>query len=544
MAARRQMLGMLAAAGLLATAACSSDGEGDRIGPAATLPVLTEPGAAALDQVTWALPYGEPDTLDPAKSGGYSPQTVVANLCDTLLRVNPDASVVPGLAQQVTWKDERTLVVDLRPDVTFWDGTPMRPQDVVYSLKRQSDPRTGGLFGGYLSTVTSVDVTGPNQVTLRTKSYDQVLFASLSSSFGAVVQEAYATKAGAGFGGPRGGLMCTGPYKLASWQPGEAITVERNDRYWDPQVKPKVAAVKFRFITDSAALTRALSSGEVDGAYEVPPGSAATLADADVGGIHLGPATQNLLLMPASADTPAADRRLMQALSLVIDRDALIKDVFGGAAEPLKGFAPPSVWSGDLAGPQFSAAYDQLPVPESGTGPALRLLAEVGAPTRPLVIAASAGDERSARTAAFVKAAAAKIGVAVEIRTLAPADMTALPYDAALRRGIDIIPAFGYVGTDAQSYLADLSAADGVFNWTGRSDAEIARLLDQARSTADRTQSAQAYIAAQARYIATAPTVSLAAPYEQLFLNRRVTGAPTSSTYLSLPWAAYLGGTT
>ncbi|MGR7000593.1 hypothetical protein ACU686_25330 [Yinghuangia aomiensis] len=118
---------VLASAGLVATAACAGSGGGPAAPSAASLVSTTPPGAGAVDRVTWALPYGEPTTLDPAKVGDYSPQTVEANLCDTPLRMKPDFSVGPGLAEKASWTDDHTLVLDLRAGVRFWDGTPAGP---------------------------------------------------------------------------------------------------------------------------------------------------------------------------------------------------------------------------------------------------------------------------------------------------------------------------------------------------------------------------------------------------------------------------------
>ncbi|CAM5679777.1 hypothetical protein SALBM135S_07470 [Streptomyces alboniger] len=135
--------------------------------------------------------------------------------------MNADFSLSPGLARKVTWTDNRTLVLDLRPDVRFWDSSPMTPEDVIHSLERQRDPRTQALYGNHLAAVTSIKATGPDQVTLRTKGYDQTLPKALSTSFGAVNQKAYT-----GEGRPRlrdrqGRLDV---YRAASWAPGSPAT--------------------------------------------------------------------------------------------------------------------------------------------------------------------------------------------------------------------------------------------------------------------------------------------------------------------------------
>ncbi|WP_455362091.1 ABC transporter substrate-binding protein [Streptomyces sp. SYSU K21746] len=546
MAAKKSVLTVLTSVGLLAATACTTTSNGGGTTPRpGGLTTTTAPGTSDVDRVTWALPYGEPTTLDPAKIGDYSPQTVEANLCDTLTRMNADFSLSPGVARKVTWTDDRTLVLDLRSDVKFWDGSPMTPQDVIYSLERQRDPKTQGLYGNFLSAVTSIKATGPHQVTLRTKTYDQTLPKALSTSFGAVSQKAYTEKAGPAYGTAKVGLMCTGPFKLGSWKSGSSITLERNNAYWDTKLKPKAAQVTFKFITNSNTLTSALLSGEVDGTYELSPSSATALAKADNGAIHLGPSTQNVLLIPAHAESPAADRRLLDALSHAIDRDALIKNVFGGDATTLKSLVPPLTWSGDKAAAQYDAAYKKLPaVPKPDLERAKKLAEQAGPATRPLVAAIPAGDQRGLQALTFIQAAAKKIGVGIEIKQLQPTEMSSLFYDPSVRKGLDLVLTFGYVTMpDPASYVAESVTPRGIFNWTNYNNPDVTRLLDQARTSSDPAASAKAYAEAQALFTPTTPAVFLATTHERMYMNKRISGAPTSFAYMGMPWAAYLGGT-
>ncbi|ORT57048.1 ABC transporter substrate-binding protein [Streptomyces sp. CB03238] len=546
MAARRQVLTVLISVGVLATTSCTSTSNGSGGAPRpARLTTTTTPGTGAVDRVTWALPYGEPTTLDPAKVGDYSPQTVEANLCDTLTRMNADFSLSPGLARKVTWTDNRTLVLDLRADVTFWDGSRMTPEDVIHSLERQTDPKTQALYGNYLAAVTSIKATGPHQVTLRTRTYDQTLPKALSTSFGAVSRKAYAQKAGAAYGTAKGGLMCTGPFKLASWKSGHSITLERNDAYWDARLKPKVGKLVFTFITNSNTLTSALLSGEVDGTYELPPSSATALARASNGDTYLGPSTQNVLLVPGSAKSPAADRRLLDALSLSLDRTALIKNVFGGDATPLKSLVPPLTWRGDKAADRYDAAYAALPAaPEPDLERARKLMDQVGPVSRPLVAAIPAGDQKGLQTLTFLQAAAKKLGVDIQLRLLQPTEMSSLFYDPSIRQGIDLILTFGYVGMpDPAAYVAEMVTPRGLFNWTGYDNPAVTRLLQQARTSSDPQVSAKAFGEAQALFTPTVPVIYLAATHERMYMNKRISGAPTSFAYMGMPWAAYLGGT-
>ncbi|MFD5648703.1 ABC transporter substrate-binding protein [Streptomyces sp. NPDC127039] len=547
MAAKKKVLTVFVGVGLLAATACtnSPSDTGEAAPRPAGLTTTTPAGTEAVDQVTWALPYGEPTTLDPAKVGDYSPQTVEANLCETLTRLNADYSLSPGLAKKVTWTDERTLVLDLRSDVKFWDGSPMKPQDVIYSLERQRDPKTQALYGSALALVTSIKATGPHQVTLRTKSYDRSLTKMLATSFGAVNQKAYTQKAGPAYGTAKGGLMCTGPYKLDSWKSGGGITLAANDTYWDAKLKPKAAGIDFKFITNSNTLTSALLSGEVDGTYELPPSSATALAKAENGAVHLGPSTQNVLLIPGSADSPAADRRLLDALSFAIDRDALIRNVFGGDAKPLKSLVPPFTWSGSEAADVFDAAYKKLPAaPKPDLKRAKELLAEADPVSRPLVAAIPAGDQRSLQALTFIQAAAKKIGLEIKIKQLQPIEMSSLFYDPSVRKSLDLIMTFGYVAApDPGGYVAEMVNPRGIFNWTNYNNPEVTRLLAESRSSSDPVASAKAYAKAQAIFTPTVPAIYLATTLERTFMNERISGAPTSFAYMGMPWAAYLGGT-
>ncbi|MET9857575.1 ABC transporter substrate-binding protein [Streptomyces sp. NPDC006450] len=546
MAANKTVLTVLTSVSLLAATACTASSDGGGTTPRTEgLTATTTPGNAEMDRVTWALPYGEPTTLDPAKVGDYSPQTVEANLCDTLTRMNADFSLGPGLARKVTWTDDRTLVLDLRSDVRFWDGSLMTPQDVIHSLERQRDPKTQGLYGNFLAAVTSIKATGPHQVTLLTKTYDQTLPKALSTSFGAVNQKAYAEQAGPAYGTAQGGLMCTGPFELGSWKSGSSITLERNTSYWDPGLKPKVHQLVFQFITNSNTLTSALLSGEVDGTYELPPSSATALAKADSGTIHLGPSTQNVLLIPGNADSPAADRRRLDALSHVIDRDALIRHVFGGDAAPLKSLVPPLTWHGDKAAARFDAAYATLPsVAKPDLAQAKKLAEQAGPLSRPLVAAIPAGDQRGLQALTFIQAAAKKIGMDIEIKQLQPTEMSSLFYDPSVRKNLDLILTFGYVTMpDPASYVAEMVTPRGIFNWTNYDNPDVTRLLAEARTSTDPAASAEAYSEAQALFTPTVPVVYLATTHERTFMSKRVSGAPTSFAYMGMPWAAHLGGT-
>ncbi|MER7395788.1 ABC transporter substrate-binding protein [Streptomyces sp. NPDC000151] len=536
---------------LLTATACTSgtsgtSGSGAGPGPRAHKLTLTTPAATgALDSVTWNLPMGEPTTLDSARVADYSPSTVKANLCDSLLRLKPDYSTGPGLATSWSRPDATTLVLNLRKGVRFWNGHPMTSHDVVTSLLRQKDPATRSVNASLLTHVRTIAATGPHQVTVRFTAPDEMFLKSLATSFGTVNEAAYLKKAGRSYGSARGGLMCTGPFELTAWKPGESLTATRNAHYWDAALRPKVTTLTFKFITDSSTLTSALLSGQVDGSYEIGSSGARALSASDVGTVHYGPSAQTNFISAIGPGSPLADHKIVQALSLVLDRDALIKNVYDGAAQQLKTFIPPLVWQHGPASAVYAKGNDALPaVPAVDVDRAKKLVAQARTKRRTLTVAVPAGDQQSQQTLTFLQAGAERIGIEVVIKQLQPTQMSGLFFDASLRKGLDATMVMGYVEIpDPVSYAQLLTAPKSLFNWTNYRNSKATSLLDQAQATMRPAESAALFTRAQALYSKDLPVVPLASPHERMFLNKRLSGAPASFAYLNMPWAAYLGGT-
>ncbi|MFJ4616899.1 ABC transporter substrate-binding protein [Streptomyces sp. NPDC088812] len=536
----------LAVTALLALSACTAGG-GTGTSPAEPLKLTaTTPAATGtLDEVTWNLPTGEPTTLDPAKVGDYSPNTVEANLCDPLLRLQPDYSLAPGLATAWRHPDDRTLVLDLRTDVTFWDGTPMTARDVVASLTRQGDPATQSVNTQVMASVAAVTATGDHQVTVRFDTPDELFLKYLAGGFGAVSQASYLKKAGTSYGTAEGGLMCTGPFRLTSWKPGESVTAVRNTAYWDASLRPKVKKLTFTFVTDPSTLTSALLSGQIDGSYEIPSTVARALRSSGAGTLYHGPSTQTVFISPTGPDSPLADPRVTRALSLVLDRDALVKNVYDGAAQQQKTFIPSLVWQKSEAADVYAEGYDRLPaVPEVDVARAGKLVDEAAPARRTVTVAMAAGDQQSLQTLTFLQAAAKKIGLTLVIRQLQPTQMSGLFYDPSLREGLDATMALGYVEIpDPLSYAQMFTSPTSPLNWSGYDNPRVTKLLAQSQASLDPRASASSFTQAQALYTEDLPIVPIVCPYERMFLNKRLSGAPASFAYINMPWAARLGGT-
>lgn len=500
-----------------------------------SLPAATQ----EVDNVTWAIAEGEPNNLDPLVS---SASIVTPNLCDNLLRVNDDFSVSAGLATSAEWTADTTFVIDLRNDVTFWDGTPLTADDVVYSLSRNLDP-TSQWYSSF-ALVSSITKTGDYQVTVTFTAPDSTFRNAISSAAGAVVEKAYAEKAGSDFGTATGGIMCSGAYEFSSWTPGSEIVTTANPNYWGG--KPLVKTLTYVFITDSTTLTNALLNGEVDGAYNVPSASRSSFESSTTGRLILGPSTASIAFGPLRDTGAGANTQIRQALNLAIDRNQFISTVLDGLGEVQNTFTPQFAWNGLTAASTYQAGYDALDTPTVDLDQAKQLVAESGYDTsQPIVLATLAGSTELEQSAAIIQSAAESLGLTVTIDSMQASDYNALFYDSSTRENLDLIVTRSYLETPgvltyAQWFTLDQSQG-GYYNFINYDNADVRADISAARTTLDPTTSAEAFVSAQEIFSSAQLQITLGGTYQTTYLRNGLTGVTTSIAAASSPWALHLG---
>jgi peptide/nickel transport system substrate-binding protein len=538
----------LAAAVLLALAACTSSSSSGGDTPSGAPSggsnvVLTTPKASgSIDTLNWDLPYGEPTTLDYVKAADYGPDMVVSNLCDSLLRLEPDYSSSPSLA--TSWKsssDHLTTTFTLRTDVKFWDGHPLTPEDVVYSLERNMDPKNEPVNGAFFDHVKSIVAKGDNQVVVTFSKPDELFIKEMATVAGQVSEKSYTESKGSKYGSAEGGVMCSGPFKLDSWEAGQDITLAANTDYWDPELRPLASKVILHFISDTSTLAQAIRSGEIQGAYELPPAILPAVSQPGAGNVYQGKSLQIYELGP-NAPGPMEDQKLRQALGMVIDRTALAQVVFHGAADPNYTLIPPSAW--DPTGLDiYRKAYDQIPHPDGkDIDAAKKLISGDPNASKTIVMAIGAGNQTGVDTATLIQQEAAQIGLTIQIKQMQPLEFSSAFFDANGRKGIDLMLTQGWVDVpDPLDYLGLIVLPDSYFNWLGLKNDTVASLVDKARSNYDDKQRATQITQAQASYEPTQPEIPMLALRELLYMNKDITGAPASFAYIFEPSLATVG---
>ncbi|MEU6737786.1 ABC transporter substrate-binding protein [Streptosporangium sandarakinum] len=531
--------------GLSACGGGTAGGPAAPAGPAAArqtgdLLVTTPAAKGELDKATWNLPFGEPASLDPIKAFNYPENTVVANLCEGLMRLDPDYSVKPNLAEKVANPDPKTWVYTLREGVTFWDGEPMTADDVVFSLRRHLDPDEGSYWASDQITgnIDSIEKTGDHEVTIRLKQPDATLNSYMVTPVGVVVEKAQREKAGAKYGTPEGSVMCTGPFKVASWQKGSKITLDRNDAYWDAARKAKTKQLDLQFIVDPGAIASALDTGAIDGSYDVPVGALDRLSASQNGKLYLGRSLQMVAVI-STGNGLLGDPAVRRALAMATDREAIAQTVFAGTAQASRSLVPRGGWSyGDEV---FGPAYDALPDTKKNIEEAKKLVAgKTGG--APIVIAYPSERQFYADILSEVANAGRELGLTIQPKGVPSAQYGAFFSDAKARAGYDGFMTTNYMDIpDPLAFLRTIAAKGGSQNFNGYEDPQVQDLIGKAAATADDAERAKVTTEIQSKVMEQTPWIPIAAPAVQLFLNKRVTGVPASFVYLYSPWAASLG---
>jgi peptide/nickel transport system substrate-binding protein len=287
----------------------------------------------------------EPGTLDPQFNLLGSNTSALRNIYDTLLSRDPTLQVRPSLAESWRAVDETTWEFKLRPGVRFHDGSPLTAEDVRFTIERvtrvQGNPNS---YATYIQGITEVQVVDPLTVRFLTNGPVPLLPSNISNIF--ILSAARGVRSTGEFNSGQAAIG-TGPYRLSSWQPGQPLQLERNAEYFGGA--PHWARVTFRPIANDGARVAALLSGDVDFINGVPLQDVARLQREGGRTRVFGGASAYVYMLfpelgkdplPGVRDSqgnplprnPWQDPRVREALSLAINREAIVERLMEGRA--------------------------------------------------------------------------------------------------------------------------------------------------------------------------------------------------------------------
>ena len=481
--------------------------------------------------------------LDPAEATVLEAVEIIEHVTERLVRVRPGAQEVePMLATSWTsTPDGLEWTFHLRPGTRFQDGTPVDAAAVVFSIERQRDPfhpayepRFTALRAA-MPYVERVEALDPLTVRITLDRPHAPFLAALATSPMSVVSPTAVKKWGAAFGVH---LVGSGPFRLASMIPGDRVVLERWDGYAGEP--PRLERLVFRTVPDARARLVALESGNVDVAYAIPPEERQfvelhpDLTLHRLAGLNVAYVAMN------TARPPLDDRRLRIAINQAVSRDAIVKLVFQGAAQPALGPVPPSLWG-------HVDALAATPYDPSGAKVAIAALKADGtlAPGRRLTlyvpIQARAYLPDPARVGRAIQQHLADAGLDVD---LVLQDFG--KHLDSVHRGEHDLCLLGWTGSmsDPDNFLYPLLDRDNAEPPYARNvaffrDAELHGILTYAREASDPKERAAHYARAQEIVAREAPWVPLAHADVTVATRRTVRGLevyPTSHVGYDRAW--------
>ena len=310
--------------------------------------------------LNWALPTSTIVGLDIATAFEANTACVQVLGLEGLLTVSDSLGLVPLLA--TSWKyleSEKKYVFQIRQGVKFWDGTPMTPADVAFSLGRHIDPKVSSQIGAYFANVDAFTVTGANEVTAHLKRPDPLVANTLP--FAPILSKAFVERTGKALGTPGStvNIMGTGPFKITAFPSSTAATVERNDQYWGPA--PVVGKCTFSCIPDPQTLLLAMQSGQVDGTFNVPVQQTADWQRLSNASLNSAPGMFIAYLSFDLSQAPYNDLHVRKAFAYAANRAGYVKAFLGGNGTPAACMVPPQQWGSVLPQAQVQKLYAGLP---------------------------------------------------------------------------------------------------------------------------------------------------------------------------------------
>ena len=335
---------------------------------------------------------------------------------------NNGKGVMPWLATGYKVSaNKKVYTFTLRPGVKFSNGKLMTSADVKFSIDQNRKAAKGW---AYLDTaIKSVQDPSPETVVINLKYPWAPLLADLSLFANGIVPNNYGGETEAQFyTHPIG----TGPFKWDYWHKGSALKLVRNPFYWQPG-KPYLNSITWADVPNDNTRQLQLKGGQAQ-IDQTPAWSTVSSLKSTPGIImHLFNSTQTNYLAFNELRKPFQDAHVRKAISLAIDRNALVKAVLFGNGKPANSLFPPQVpyYDPSTPGYQFNLAQAKQQMAQSSV--------PHGFSTTILI---PAGNSDYLTISTILQAELKPLGIKVNIQQLDPntanANFQAQKYDMSL----------------------------------------------------------------------------------------------------------------
>ncbi|HWC03659.1 MAG TPA: ABC transporter substrate-binding protein [Methylomirabilota bacterium] len=269
---------------------------------------------------------GDISKFDPHISTSANDIRVSFNVFDNLTSRRPDQKLHAGLATEWKATGPQTWAFKLRQGVKWHNGDAFTAEDAKFSLERTYDPAAKTMVATVFTTIDRIEAPDPFTLVIHTKKPDPLMPARLAFYGGQIVPKKYLTQVGPDTFNAK--PVGTGPVRFGSWTKDDKTVLDANPDYWGGKID--VDRVVFRPIPENAARVAALLKGEIDAMVLLPPDHFDRV-NQNAGTRATGALYAGLYVLAVNSKVPPLDNPLVkQAMSLAIDRPAIVKELWRG----------------------------------------------------------------------------------------------------------------------------------------------------------------------------------------------------------------------
>ncbi len=286
---------------------------------------------------------GDPVALDPHSTSLTATNHIVEHIYGRLVTIDATLSPKPDLAE--SWEiapDGLVYTFKLRKGVKFHNGQTLVAGDVKYSYERVLDPKTKSTSTAGLASIDKIETPDDGTVKITLKKPNAAFLVGLWSPNYAIVRKEDIDKNGDLTKFANG----TGPFKFKEYVPNTKLTLERFADYYEAG-KPYLDGIEFVPVPDDTARSTAVRTGTVD-FVEYAPAKDIPQLKADKSLVIAGDQNTNIRYLGfnlTQKDKPWANPKVRQAISLAMDRQAIVDAAFYGLAIPTLTVFPPGYWA-------------------------------------------------------------------------------------------------------------------------------------------------------------------------------------------------------